>query len=170
MTLTTKLLIAIAVALMIASGSFSGGWLVKGWKDQDATVAQQAKDLKQEQANSAALAKQAKDARDSDNALIEKMNQWNQQTQDADVALLAALGVQDNAIHTVQKQILVAAAGGCSFTADADGLFQRAYQAAFGTSPAAGNTDAGKTSGSDAANRKPTTTAKVLQHEPSRPK
>jgi hypothetical protein len=139
----TKLM-AIALALLLLMGaSVVVGWHVRGWHDDSAQ-------LKQTRADISGMHTQMVDVVNASNHLTDTITRQNKVTDDSIAQFTTTLGSQDHALTQIQVDIKSLPVGDCRLTPDADGLYQRAYQAAFGTSihPAAAT---GKASGRDAA-------------------
>lgn len=119
------LIIGIAFTLFV-SLSFGSGYKVKGWRDDSSA-------LKQSQAAVSNLNKGFQAVVTAADAETDAINKLNQQTETAQSVLTQQLGDQNNAFMQIQLGLKGANVGGCTLTPDADSLYTRAYQAAFGT-------------------------------------
>lgn len=108
---------------MLAVLLFGAGWTVKGWK-----VGNDQKDAMQAQADAAVKQYLA-------------LNQSNQQTAQGLAVLLTSLEGQAHAFAQIDAYLAAHPMGACSFDPATDGLWNGAYDAAFGSHQAAGGHD-----------------------------
>lgn len=128
-------LLALLIMMLV---SLSGGWYIRGWHDDS-------KQLKKTNSDIAAMHAQFADVVTASNQLTDTISASNKATDGLITGMMQTLGSQNRALSQIQLDIKSIPVGTCSFTPDADGLYQRAYQAAFGAArrqdPAAGKTD-----------------------------
>jgi hypothetical protein len=134
---------AVAIVLLMLIAGFAG-WHIKGWKDDSAQLKVANKATEQ-------LAQQFTNVVDSYNVLAKQVEASNKATEDSIAGMTQALGEQDHEISKLQLDIKTIPVGSCQFTPDADSLYERAYQAAFGASNPA--TQTRKTDSSHATDR-----------------
>lgn len=142
-TLTPYKILAMIGALlltMIVSGF--GGWHVRGWHDDS-------KQLKAANAAVVSLQNGFAGVVTASNNLAATISGQNKATENSIAELTLALGNQDHALAQLRQDIKTIPVGNCSFTPDADSMYQRAYQAAFG-GPGYPATQAGKAGGGNA--------------------
>jgi hypothetical protein len=118
------LAIIVALFLLVALSAF-GGWHIRGWHDDSAQ-------LKKANADIASLNAGFSTVVTASNQLAATISMKNQATEASIAGLTIALGDQDHALAQLRLDIKSIPVGTCSFTPDADGLYQRAYKTAFG--------------------------------------
>jgi hypothetical protein len=140
-----KILGILAAMLILVVISGFGGWHVRGWHDDS-------KQLRSTQADIGLMSQQFNGVINASNNLAATINTKNQVTESSIAGLVNSLGTQDHELDQIKAGIKALPVGTCAFTPDADGLYQRAYQTAFGTAshPAA---TAGKAGSSHASHR-----------------
>lgn len=128
-TLTPYKVLAFVLGLLaLLAIGLLGGWHVRGWRDGAAQLKASQQAIQQ-------YGQQVSDMAKASNALNDTIMQQNKTTDDNIAGLATALGVQNHALTQLQLDVKSLPVGSCAFTRDADGLYQRAYQAAFGTAP-----------------------------------
>lgn len=138
-----KILALLVATLLLCAGSALGAWMVRGWHDDAGQLKQARKDVN-------TLTTRFDGVITASNTMAATIAQRNRETDANTSQLLAKIGAQNHALTQLQLDIRSIPVGTCQFTPAADGMYQRAYEAAFGaTGSHAAAT--GKTGGRDAA-------------------